>query len=169
MNERPYQRKRQPHPPTPPQELDDTAVPSTLHPSTTRLPRRQLLEDKRSSTKTTKPNPSPSTRILSNGLHVLHTASLALVNLSQFYAASSTVQDSFTRAVQAIVSCAGNGGKLVICGMGKSGRIGEKLAATFNSMGLVAVFLHPAEAVHGDLGMVRKVGLALARSIKYVT
>lgn len=41
-----------------------------------------------------------------------------------------------------------------MCGIGKSGKIGEKLVATCNSLGLVSVFLHPGEAMHGDLGVV---------------
>ena len=44
-------------------------------------------------------------------------------------------------------------GKIVICGMGKSGLIAQKIAATLCSIGNEAVFLHPAEAVHGDLGI----------------
>ncbi|MDR1255628.1 MAG: KpsF/GutQ family sugar-phosphate isomerase [Puniceicoccales bacterium] len=47
----------------------------------------------------------------------------------------------------------GHGGKIVICGMGKSGHIARKVAATFTSIGQQAVFLHPSEAVHGDLGV----------------
>ncbi len=47
-------------------------------------------------------------------------------------------------------------GSLVFCGVGKSGIIGQKLAATFSSLGLPSFFLHPTEALHGDLGMVRE-------------
>lgn len=46
-------------------------------------------------------------------------------------------------------------GHLVVCGMGKSGLVGRKIAATLSSTGTPALFLHPAEAIHGDLGMVR--------------
>ena len=49
----------------------------------------------------------------------------------------------------------GNSGHIVICGMGKSGLIGRKIAATLASTGTPSLFLHPAEAIHGDLGMVR--------------
>lgn len=48
------------------------------------------------------------------------------------------------------------GGTLVICGVGKSGLVGQKIAATFCSLGLPSTFLHPVEALHGDLGRVRK-------------
>ena len=48
------------------------------------------------------------------------------------------------------------GGSLVVCGVGKSGHIGTKIAATFSSLGLASFFLHPTEAMHGDLGRVSK-------------
>lgn len=48
------------------------------------------------------------------------------------------------------------GGNLVVCGVGKSGHIGNKIAATFSSLGLPSFFLHPTEALHGDLGRVTK-------------
>ena len=48
------------------------------------------------------------------------------------------------------------GQHVIICGMGKSGLVGRKIAATLSSTGTAALFLHPAEAIHGDLGMVRE-------------
>jgi len=59
--------------------------------------------------------------------------------------------DAFNRAVELIYSC---GGRVVVTGMGKSGIIARKIAATLNSTGTPALFMHPVEAVHGDLGMV---------------
>ena len=56
----------------------------------------------------------------------------------------------FERAVEVLLACKG---RVVVTGMGKSGLIGRKIAATFSSTGTPAVFLHPAEALHGDLGM----------------
>ncbi len=50
---------------------------------------------------------------------------------------------------------------VIICGMGKSGLVGRKIAATFSSTGTAALFLHPAEAIHGDLGMVREKSVVL--------
>ncbi len=50
---------------------------------------------------------------------------------------------------------------VIICGMGKSGLVGRKIAATFSSTGTAALFLHPAEAIHGDLGMVREKSVIL--------
>jgi len=58
--------------------------------------------------------------------------------------------DEFEQAVQLILDCKG---RVVLCGMGKSGLIGQKIAATFASTGTTSFFMHPAEAFHGDLGM----------------
>ena len=57
-----------------------------------------------------------------------------------------------------------NGGKLVLCGVGKSGHVGKKIAATLASIGSPAIFLHPVEARHGDLGMIQKHDLLIAIS-----
>jgi arabinose-5-phosphate isomerase len=59
--------------------------------------------------------------------------------------------DAFNRAVEMIYGCSG---RVVVTGMGKSGIIARKIAATLNSTGTPALFMHPVEAVHGDLGMV---------------
>ncbi|HEV8122486.1 MAG TPA: KpsF/GutQ family sugar-phosphate isomerase [Candidatus Polarisedimenticolia bacterium] len=69
--------------------------------------------------------------------------------------------DGFDRAVELLHGC---GGRVVVTGMGKSGLIGAKIAATFSSTGTPSIFLHPAEAVHGDIGMLMKGDLALAIS-----
>jgi len=66
--------------------------------------------------------------------------------------AAGRLGEGFERAVQLLL---GADSKLVICGIGKSGHIGSKLVATFSSCGLPAVFLHAAEAIHGDLGVYR--------------
>jgi len=63
------------------------------------------------------------------------------------------VNDDFAEAVQAIYDCKGD---VTISGIGKSGLIGQKIVATLNSTGTRSVFLHPVEAMHGDLGFVRK-------------
>lgn len=59
--------------------------------------------------------------------------------------------EAFNRAVEMLYSCAG---RVVVSGMGKSGIVARKIAATLTSTGTPALFLHPAEAVHGDLGMI---------------
>lgn len=71
------------------------------------------------------------------------------------------LDDAFDEAVEAIATCPG---RLVLTGMGKSGLILRKLAATFSSTGTPALFLHPAEAVHGDLGSVMPGDVVLCAS-----
>lgn len=67
----------------------------------------------------------------------------------------------FADAVQAILRCSG---RVVVMGMGKSGHIGRKIAATLASTGTPAMFVHPGEASHGDLGMITPADLVLAIS-----
>jgi arabinose-5-phosphate isomerase len=69
--------------------------------------------------------------------------------------------DSFVQAVQTVLDCAG---RVVVMGMGKSGHVGRKIAATLASTGTPAMFVHPAEASHGDLGMVMPGDVVLAIS-----
>lgn len=71
------------------------------------------------------------------------------------------LDDSFLEAVETITACQGH---LVITGMGKAGLIGQKASATFASTGTPSLFLHPAEAYHGDLGRVVKDDVVLALS-----
>jgi arabinose-5-phosphate isomerase len=67
----------------------------------------------------------------------------------------------FTKAVERIVACTG---QVIVTGMGKAGLVGQKISATFASTGTPSIFLHPAEAYHGDLGRVRRQDLVLALS-----
>ena len=64
---------------------------------------------------------------------------------------AAALDDNFVRAAEALLHCKG---RVVITGMGKSGHIGRKMAATMASTGTPAFFVHPAEAAHGDLGMI---------------
>src|SRR3972149_6783349 len=68
-------------------------------------------------------------------------------------ALASKINESFDKAVEMIYACKG---RVIITGMGKSGLVARKIVATMNSTGTAAVFLHPSDAVHGDLGMVRE-------------
>jgi len=68
---------------------------------------------------------------------------------------------SFERAVELLFACKG---RVVVSGMGKSGLIGRKISATFSSTGTPSFFLHPAEALHGDLGMLARADALLAVS-----
>ncbi|MCA9755038.1 MAG: KpsF/GutQ family sugar-phosphate isomerase [Candidatus Eisenbacteria bacterium] len=71
--------------------------------------------------------------------------------------------DAFAEVVSRLRSCRG---RIVVCGVGKSGHVAQRIAASFRSTGTAAVFLHPTEALHGDLGMVAEgdVGLFLSKS-----
>ena len=70
----------------------------------------------------------------------------------------------FDRAVDAVLQCGQARGRVVVTGMGKSGIIAQKIAATLSSTGSPALFLHPAEAVHGDLGMLARGDVVIALS-----
>jgi arabinose-5-phosphate isomerase len=74
---------------------------------------------------------------------------------------ATRIGDEFVQAVGLMVACPG---RVVVMGMGKSGHIGRKIAATLASTGTPAMFVHPAEASHGDLGMIKAIDLVLAIS-----
>ena len=93
---------------------------------------------------------------------ILHLAGQTLeTEASALLAMKQRLGDEFVRAVEAIL---GSRGKLVVTGMGKSGLIGRKIAATLASTGTPSFFLHPGEACHGDLGMISKEDIILALS-----
>lgn len=89
------------------------------------------------------------------GKDVLNIERESLAQLDQY------INDDFAKACQQIFYCMG---KVVVMGMGKSGHIGKKIAATFASTGTPAFFVHPAEASHGDLGMVTPQDIVIAIS-----
>jgi len=89
------------------------------------------------------------------GKEVLQIERDGLAQLDQY------INADFTRACELIAECSG---KVVVMGMGKSGHIGCKIAATFASTGTPSFFVHPAEASHGDLGMVTTQDIVLAIS-----
>ena len=74
---------------------------------------------------------------------------------------AKNIDDVFDKAVKIILQCEG---KLIVTGVGKSGLIGAKMAATFASTGTPSFFLHPTEALHGDLGMIGKDDVVIAIS-----
>lgn len=76
-------------------------------------------------------------------------------------ALTSRIDSQFTAACDLILNCAG---RVIVTGMGKSGHIGKKIAATLASTGTPAFFVHPGEASHGDLGMITKNDILLAIS-----
>ncbi|MDD2853283.1 MAG: SIS domain-containing protein, partial [Desulfuromonadaceae bacterium] len=71
------------------------------------------------------------------------------------------IDDSFERAIDLILASAG---RVIVSGMGKSGLVGQKIASTLASTGTPAFFLHPAEGIHGDLGMIMTGDVVIAIS-----
>lgn len=90
-----------------------------------------------------------------SALKVIDIEQQAIGQLSQY------IDDEFARACELVMKCKG---KVVVSGMGKSGHVGNKIAATLASTGTPAFFMHPAEANHGDLGMISKNDVLLAIS-----
>ena len=96
-------------------------------------------------------NPDP-VGVLEFGRAILHDEARALDALAD------DLGSPFEEAVRLILSCKG---KLIVSGLGKSGHVGRKIAATFASTGTTAAFLHLAEAIHGDLGMAAQGDVAI--------
>ena len=94
-------------------------------------------------------------KLLNLGRAVVDTETRALTDLRE------RINDSFARACQHILACKG---RTVVIGMGKSGHIGHKIAATLASTGTPAFFVHPGEASHGDLGMITASDVVVALS-----
>jgi len=85
--------------------------------------------------------------IIQKGREVIRIEAEAVANLSH------SINDDFAKAVELIYNCKG---RVVLSGMGKSGLIARKIVSTLNSTGTASIYLHPTDALHGDLGMVRK-------------
>ena len=87
------------------------------------------------------------TKVLETAKRVISTEYYALNQLEEL------IDDSFYEACNLLLECKG---RVIITGMGKSGHIAQKIAASLSSTGIAAHFLHPAEGFHGDLGIVHK-------------
>ena len=89
--------------------------------------------------------------------------SVILDEAAELTRAADRLDNEWVRAARAIYECAG---RVVVVGMGKSGHVGKKISATLSSLGTPSFFLHAAEGVHGDLGMVRRedVGIFVSNS-----
>lgn len=97
----------------------------------------------------------PPSAVLRDARRVLRIEAQAVLGLAR------RLDPSFVKAVEAMLRCRG---RVVVTGLGKSGVIGQKIAATLASTGTPAAFLHAADAVHGDLGMVKAEDVVLALS-----
>lgn len=93
--------------------------------------------------------------LIQSGLNVLEIEKNAIDDIAQY------INDDFAAACEQILNCTG---KIVVTGMGKSGHIANKIAATLASTGTPAFYMHPAEAGHGDLGMLTRQDILLAIS-----
>jgi arabinose-5-phosphate isomerase len=83
------------------------------------------------------------------------------IERKELAALEQRIDENFARAVRLILECKG---RVIVTGMGKSGAIGRKISSTLASTGTASAFLHPAEGVHGDLGMVHKDDVIIAIS-----
>jgi arabinose-5-phosphate isomerase len=104
---------------------------------------------------TVAPAVSEAQRLLDAGRRVLR------MEAESLHALAARLDDSFAAAVRLIL---GAPGRVVVSGIGKSGIVGRKIAATFTSTGTPAIFLHPVEGLHGDLGIVGRDDVALLLS-----
>lgn len=93
---------------------------------------------------------------ISGAIHVLNTEATSLRILTTLYETDPIIGAGFNSAIEAITRHKGQKGKVVVIGVGKSGHISKKLVASFNSLGVRAVYVHPTEALHGDLGEIGK-------------
>lgn len=86
------------------------------------------------------------------------------VEIAGLQTVRDNLDEKFDLLVEKCAETIKNGGKLILTGIGKSGYIGQKIAATLSSVGSPSVFMHPVEALHGDLGLMQKNDLVLAIS-----
>jgi arabinose-5-phosphate isomerase len=102
-----------------------------------------------------------SQQALALALETLDIEAAALVGLRTRLASNPQAAQALAQAVEIMLNTRG---RVVVMGMGKSGHVGRKIAATLASTGTAAMFVHPAEASHGDLGMVKGIDSVLAIS-----
>ena len=102
-----------------------------------------------------------ASQIIALALDTFDVEAAAIQGLRHRMATDTGQQAAFTLAVELMLATRG---RVVVMGMGKSGHIGRKIAATLASTGTAAMFVHPAEASHGDLGMVKAIDCVLAIS-----
>jgi len=104
--------------------------------------------------------PAPAT-LLTQAQAVIAIEQAGIQRLADSLSQTPAQQAAFVQAVQLMANCPG---RVVVTGMGKSGIIGKKIAATLSSTGTPSVFLHPAEGSHGDLGLLGKDDVVIAIS-----
>ncbi|KAH0192564.1 SIS domain-containing protein, partial [Aureobasidium melanogenum] len=97
-----------------------------------------------------------STSILERATRVLSIEATALSHVTRLYQTDPHAREGLLGAVECITRSQAAGGKIVVCGVGKSGLVGRKTVATLKSLSIAASFMHAAEAAHGDLGDIRE-------------
>lgn len=97
-------------------------------------------------------------------VHIDRARAVLDIEIDALRAGRDAIDATFVKAVELIRETAIRGGRTIVMGMGKSGHIGHKIAATLASTGTPSFFVHPAEAGHGDLGMITAADVVLAIS-----
>jgi hypothetical protein len=136
--------------------FDTTPLSRTSSPPAS-LKRKRAGSDTQPLTPPLAASDSEGSRLLSRAVHVLSTAATALSQVTFLYESDHVARDGLLQAVEVITKVNETGGKLIICGVGKSGLVGRKMVATMKSLGIASSFMHAAEALHGDLGDIKKV------------
>ncbi|THW47062.1 SIS domain-containing protein [Aureobasidium pullulans] len=97
-----------------------------------------------------------SMSILDRATRVLSIEATALSHVTRLYQTDPHAREGLLGAVECITKSQAEGGKVIVCGVGKSGLVGRKTVATLKSLSIAASFMHAAEAAHGDLGDIRE-------------
>ena len=95
---------------------------------------------------------------------VLSNEAVAIQAAADRFSAQPSLADSIDQSIQLILDRTNAGGKVILMGIGKSGKVAAKIAATMSSTGTPAIFVHPTEALHGDLGVVTPHDVVIAFS-----
>lgn len=101
---------------------------------------------------------------LATVLRVLKEEGEAIDRCASRIASGGASADSLSRALETLAKALSEGGKIVVTGVGKSGKVAQKIAATLSSTGSASIYLHPTEGLHGDLGIVTQKDAVLALS-----
>ncbi|KAG5369304.1 Arabinose 5-phosphate isomerase KdsD [Yarrowia sp. C11] len=103
----------------------------------------------------TPPSEAAPNAVLASAQTVLRAQAATIAHITDLYDSDPEVQQQFAKGIQYLHNAVVSGNKVVLTGMGKSHKIACKLSATMNSLGMHATPLHPTEALHGDLGIVK--------------
>jgi D-arabinose 5-phosphate isomerase GutQ len=152
--------ERPPSPPSPPNFALPDALDTCTSPLTTSL---SQLPPTVTSVPNSEHRAGEVSARLETAVHVIATEAAALRALAELYASAEEARAAFSRTVTTIVRSISepSRGKVIFSGVGKSGIIAKKLAATFTSLSIPSISLHPTEALHGDIGIISSKDLLL--------